>query len=112
MSTTISTATTARIQELVALLRETSPTILRDAIPDFMPLGCRIQYVPVSRRAIRTTRVSRRPKEILQWIDEHPGTPATSQALQMALRVNRNVISGAVYYLRTRNILRSEPLAA
>lgn len=73
--------------------------------------GPRVLYVVVPGRGVNRRTLTRRGQQFLAYIQKRGGK-ATAADLQRGLRVNRNVVSGAVFELRKKRIVKSETAAA
>lgn len=71
--------------------------------------GGRVMYVAVPGRGRNRRELSARAQEVLTFLTHHKN--ATSRALQEGLRVNRNVIAGAIHELKQAGFVQSEPLS-
>lgn len=67
----------------------------------------RVQYVTI--RSVRDLPLSARAMQLARALDKHGGK-GTSADLQRWLKVNRNVIAGALHELRRNKVIRSKPL--
>lgn len=72
--------------------------------------GARTRYVVLPGRGIHRRKLNRRAKQVLATLKRHHG--ATSAELQTLLKVNRNVISGAIWRLRQARVVRSTTVTA
>jgi DNA segregation ATPase FtsK/SpoIIIE-like protein len=70
--------------------------------------GGRVMYVAIPGRGRNRRELSARATEVLSFIESHKN--ATSAAIQKGLKVNRNVIAGAMHELRQAGVVRSEPI--
>lgn len=73
-------------------------------------LGPRVRYVVLPGRGIHRRKLNRRAREVLRAIRAQRG--ATSAELQRLLKVNRNVVAGAVHRLRQARAIKSETVTA
>lgn len=69
-------------------------------------LGSRVMYVALPGRGKAKTNLSVRAAQVMKFLERN--TRATSKSLQVALRVNRNVIAGAVHELKQAGVIRTE----
>jgi hypothetical protein len=70
-------------------------------------IGGRVMYVALPGRGKAKTQLSARAKQVMAFIERN-SRMATSAALQGALRVNRNVIAGAIHELKQAGVIRTE----
>lgn len=68
--------------------------------------GARVFYVGIPGRAQIKKELSARAGQVMAFIDRN--RKASSAALQAALKVNRNVIAGAVHELKKAGVVRVE----
>lgn len=80
---------------------------LNTAIPG---TGPRVRYVVLPGRGIHRRKLNARAREVLKAIRKQRG--ATSAELQAFLKVNRNVVAGAVHRLRQARAIKSEIVTA
>lgn len=71
--------------------------------------GGRVMYVALPGRGKNRRELSERATEVLAFITTHKNV--TSAALQAGLKVNRNVIAGAMHELKQAGFVKSEPIA-
>jgi len=70
--------------------------------------GGRVMYVALPGRGRNRAELSARADEVLAFITRKRN--ATSAALQQGLKVNRNVIAGAMHELKQAGLVKSEPI--
>lgn len=70
--------------------------------------GGRVMYVALPGRGRNRKELSARATEVLQFVTQHKNV--TSAAIQRGLRVNRNVIAGAMHELKQAGFVKSEPI--
>jgi hypothetical protein len=91
------------------LLKAIEAAITAD-IPGTPQLGLaragRVQYRRM-RGSVKSLSV--RARQVIEALDKHKGV-GTARDLQAWLKVNRNVIAGALHELRQAQMIRSEPL--
>lgn len=68
----------------------------------------RVLYVAMPGRGRNRAEVSARAAQVMEFIAKHKN--ATSAAIQAQLKVNRNVVAGAVHELKRAKLVRSEPI--
>lgn len=71
--------------------------------------GARVLYVALPGRGLHRREVTRRATQVLEYLERYKA--ASARELQRALKVNRNVISGAVFELRTAKLIRSQAIS-
>ena len=69
------------------------------------PIGGRIMYVPLPGTG-RRFQLSPRAQQVFSFLTRN--RKASPKALQVALKVNRNVIAGAVHELKAKHAIRTE----
>lgn len=70
--------------------------------------GGRVMYVAVPGKGKNRKELTARSNEVLTFLNKKH--KATSGALQKGLKVNRNVIAGAIHELKTAGFVKSQPL--
>ena len=90
-----------------AILKAIEAALLADVSTPAVTFG-RVQY----RRLRGSVKgLSDRAQQVIAALDKHEGV-GTSKDLQAWLKVNRNVIAGALHELRQAHLIRSEELGA
>lgn len=69
----------------------------------------RVLYVAMPGRGRNRTEVSERAGQVMEFLAKQQR--ATSAAIQEQLKVNRNVVAGAIHELKQAKLVRSEPIA-
>lgn len=72
--------------------------------------GGRVMYVAMPGRGKNRKELTDRAQEVLTFLSKHKN--ATSAALQKGLKVNRNVIAGAIHELKNAGFVKSTPIKA
>lgn len=67
-------------------------------------------YVAMPGRGKNRKELTARATEVLDFLTSHKN--ATSAVLQKGLKVNRNVIAGAIHELKQAGFVKSEPINA
>jgi DNA segregation ATPase FtsK/SpoIIIE-like protein len=81
--------------------------LLNTEIPGTPRIGGRVMYVALPGTGSKSKDVlSPRAQQVMAFLARN--RKASSQALQKALKVNRNVIAGAVHELKQAKFVRSE----
>jgi len=106
MAKALNNATVARMirVEVRKALRHTERT-MNKPIPG---TGGRVMYVAVPGQGRNRAEVSRRAGQVMAFLAKQQA--ATSAAIQRSLRVNRNVVAGAIHELKRAKLVRSEPV--
>ncbi len=85
--------------------------VLNQQIPGTPRVSHRVLYVALPGGGSKSRNaLSSRAKQVLGILNRR--RKVTSAALQQALKVNRNVIAGAIHELRQARFVDSEPLMA
>lgn len=93
------------ISEIRSLLERLGNT----EIPGTPKFGGRVTYVPLPGSSVKARNIlSPRARQVYRTIRKQKR--ATSRDLQRALRVNRNVIAGALAEMRAASMIKSEPI--
>jgi predicted HTH transcriptional regulator len=69
----------------------------------------RVLYVAIPGRGHNRVELTTRARQVLVFLARHQ--KVTSDAIQAQLRVNRNVVAGAIHELKQAKLVRSEPIA-
>jgi hypothetical protein len=72
--------------------------------------GGRVMYIALPGRGKNRKELSARADEVLTFLTSHKNT--TSAALQKGLKVNRNVIAGAIHELKQSGFVQSQRIEA
>lgn len=84
-------------------------TALNAEIPGTPRIGGRVLYVALPGNKKNREALSRRGSQLYAFLVKHKN--ATSAALQAGLKVNRNVIAGAMHELRKAGLVQAHPAA-
>lgn len=96
----------AEIKNLVRRIEQ----LLNTDIPGTPRIGGRVMYVALPGSGSKSKNaLSPRAKQVLAYLNRN--RRGTAKALQAALRVNRNVIAGAMHELKQAGFVRSEAFA-
>lgn len=69
----------------------------------------RVLYVAMPGRGRNRAKLTERADQVMAFLAKHQ--KATSAAIQAQLKVNRNVVAGAIHELKQANLVRVEPLS-
>lgn len=92
--------------ELKGLLRRLEQ-LLNAPIPGTPTIGGRVRYVPLPGRGRNRAHLTARAAQVFEYLQRKGGE--TAAGLAAGLKVNRNVIAGAMHELRKARLVRSEP---
>ena len=96
-----------RIEELLNREFRLIPSSVREPFRGPNPAGGgRMAYVPVPGTGSKL-ELSPRAAQVYHFIKRN--RKASARALQGALKVNRNVIAGAIHELKSKGVVRAEP---
>lgn len=94
------------IVKLIESVLERTETRMNAEIPH---TGARVVYVAMPGKGRTRKAISDRARQVFAFLQQQ--RQASAQALQKALNVNRNVIAGAVYELRSVGLVKSQRIA-